>query len=85
MKNIFKFDRTKNQYYTKFNNRWFYFDKDEFNKMNNDDIEKVLSATQKSKYVSDEELKQGFDNVRDFIKRSDKNVSFRDFLKSRSL
>lgn len=88
MKKNFRFDRNRNKYI--FDNRIF-IDKDEFDQMSDDEIAKLIAIKtkpsdvykKKENYVSFDEFKKGLDDVRAFIKRDDKEISFKNFLKNR--
>ena len=90
MKKYFKFDRHKNQYSLHYKGVWFHFDKDDFEQMSDQELHEIIknSTTQKEQpkkqedNVSYDELKAGFDVVRDFM-RERPDMSFKQYVKMR--
>lgn len=88
IKNKFKYDSLTNQYKLNYKGKWIYIDFEDFKKMSEDDVLEMIKNLTKPKekkkidYVSYDELKKGFDDVREYMK-SNPNVDFKTFMRLR--
>lgn len=88
IKNKFKYDSLTNQYKLNYKGKWIYIDFEDFKKMSDDDVLEMIKNLTKPKekkktdYVSYDELKKGFDDVREYIK-TNPNIDFKTFMRLR--
>lgn len=88
IKNKFKYDSLSNQYKLNYKGKWIYIDFEDFKKMSENDVLEMIKNLTKPKekkkvdYVSYDELKKGFDDVREYMK-SNPDVDFKTFMRLR--